>query len=102
MVRLNREYIVEVEPHNYTLKRDMNKKISKVTKLGDEVEEDVYNVLGYYGNLQQAIKGAIADMNIRKLSRGEHTLEEAIAIIAKNNEKFDRILKKATKEIESK
>ena len=99
MIRLNKDYIVDVEPRNYTLKRDFNKKVTKVTKSGDEIEEDQYGVLGYYSNLRQAVIGAVEDMNIRKLSRGVHTLEEAIDIINKNNEQFEKLLKKAIKEI---
>lgn len=101
MVRLNKDYIVEIDASNYTLKRDLHKKVIVVR--GDkESEEDQYDIIGYYRNLQHAVKGAIDDMNIRKLSRGMHDLEDAIAIIAKNNESFEKLLKKATKEIEIK
>ena len=100
MVRLNKEYIVEVDSYSYTLKRDSNKKIIKVDKnTGAETEEDQYGVVGYYGDLKGSIRGAIKDMNDRKLAKGTHELLEAIEIINKNNEKFERILKKAIKEV---
>lgn len=95
MITLTSEYLVELDERNYTLKRKY--KMKKPADDGSDQYE--YATLGYYANLQNAVKGAIDDMNIRKLSKGTHDLLEAIEIINKNNAKFERILKKAIKEV---
>ena len=99
MIKLNSEYLVEVDPLNYTLKRDCKRKVVKIDKeTGEEIEEDYFESIGYYRKLKNAIKGALEDLNNRKLSKGNHELLEAIEVINKNNEKFERIVKKIIKE----
>lgn len=101
MIRLNKEYVVDVDSYGYTLRRDFNKKIVKLDKsTGEEVEADQYGTVGYYRDLKGCIRGAIYDMNTRKLSKGTYELQEAIEIINKNAEKFEKVLKKAIREVE--
>lgn len=87
MIQVDKNYVIDVDRHCYTVKIDKH----KVDKSG----KPVFEVWGYYGNLENAIKGVIDAMNTAKLKRGTHTLEEALQIVQKNNDQFTKLLKKA-------
>jgi hypothetical protein len=96
MIRVNEDYIIEIDNLNYTVKRDHHKKTSRKDLLtGEYVEADYYSNVGFYENLTSAVKGVIADMNKRRLRDGVHTLEEAVAIVLENNNKVAELLEKA-------
>jgi uncharacterized protein with von Willebrand factor type A (vWA) domain len=73
------------------------KTIRKDPTTGEISEVDVYNTVGYYSNLEGAIKGVIEDMNARALKDGTHTLKEALEIVIENNKRFIELLEKALK-----
>lgn len=99
MVQINDDYIVQIDALNYTVMRDAHRKTSRKDKTtGEVVETDAYITVGYYSDLAGAIKGAIKDMNARALSDGDHTLEEALSIVVKNNNRFSELLERALKE----
>lgn len=92
MVRVNKTYVIDVDENCYTVKIDKHKT--------DKKGKAVYEVCGYYGSLESALKGVIKSMNSKALSEGVHTLEQAIKIVSANNSKFEDILKKALAEME--
>lgn len=95
MVRVNEDYIIEVDPLNYTVMRDAHRKTTRVNKsTGESVEVDAFTTVGYYGNLAEAIKGVIKDMNAKALKDGVHTLKEALEIVVNNNNRFYELLEK--------
>lgn len=95
MIRVNKDYVIEIDSFNYTAKRDLHRKgVRKDRLYGTEVEVDQFTTVGYYGDLTGAIKGIIRDMNNRRLTDGEHTLEEALSIILENNKKVSDLLEK--------
>ncbi len=99
MVKVNDDYIIEIDSLNYTVKRDehrKNKVINKVT--GETSEIEVFTTVGYFYDLATSISGIIKDMNRRKLGSGTHTLQEAVKIVINNNSKFIELLERALKE----
>ena len=98
MIQINDDYIVQIDALNYTVMRDAHRKTTrKDTKTGETVEVEAYITVGYYSNLEEAIKGVIKDMNARALQAGTHTLKEALEIVVENNNRFTELLEKALK-----
>lgn len=93
MVRVNEDYIIDIDSYNYTVKLDQHKKIQVKDKTsGEYVSVDSFKTVGYYKDMSQAIKGIIEDINRRELSSGSFTLEESLKIILKNNNKVSELL----------
>lgn len=93
MVRVNDDYIIEVDQLNYTVKRDLHKeRISEDKITGEAVSIPMYSLVGFFGDLGQAIWGIVRDMNRYDLANGEHDLKEALKIIKSNNKKFMDLL----------
>lgn len=86
MVRVNEYYVIDVDERNYTVKLDKHKT--------DKKGNAVYDVCGYYGTIEGAIKGVINSMNSKSLADGIHTLEQALNIVATNNKQFEEMLEK--------
>ena len=87
MVRVNEQYVIDVDERCYTVKFDKHKT--------DKNGNAVYDVCGYYGTLEGAIKGVIKSMNSKALSEGIHTLEQALNVVMANNKQFEEILERA-------
>ena len=90
MIRVNEDYVVDVDKLCYAAKIDKHKK--------DKKDNDIYEVVGYYGTLEEALKGIVKFMNRCKLSEGVHTLKEAIQIITESNEYLARLLEEKVTE----
>lgn len=86
MIVVNENYVIDVDRYCYTVKRDLH----KVDKNG----EPRYDIVGYYGTPESAIKGVLSSMNKTRLSEGKHTLEEALNIIQSNQQQFNELLEK--------
>ena len=86
MVRINETYCVDVDENCYTVKIDKH--------TTDKKGNAVYVTVGYYGTLENAIKGVIKDMNKKDLKK-DCTLEEALKIVQHNNMEFEKLLRKA-------
>jgi len=89
MIQVDKNYVIDVDRHCYTVKIDKHKE--------DKNGNPVYEVWGYYSSLENAIKGVIDSMTTAKLKRGTHTLEEALQIVQKNNDQFTKLLKDVVK-----
>ena len=95
MVRVNDDYIIDVDPLNYTVRRDMHKTRIINTKEG-ETKLGTFVTVGYVGDLAGAIKLVIKDMNSRELGEDLHDLKSALAIVKRNNDSFEELLRKVT------
>ena len=94
MIRVNDDYIIEVDYFNYTPKRDLHKTTTRTDKkTGEVITENSYATIGHYCNLTGAIKGIIGDMNRRELSEGVIELSEAVNLVIANNQKVASLLK---------
>lgn len=97
MVQVNDDYVIAVDPLNYTVKRDAHKtRIVKDKDTGEEKEVGLCVTVGYVGDLAGAIKLVIKDMNKRELSEGIHDLKSALAIVKRNNDSFEELLRQVT------
>lgn len=90
MVKLNNEYIVRVDENNYTLMRDRKK--------FDKEGRPLYETIGYYADLAQAVNGAIQHTTRCRLSEGVCDLCKAIRIIRECNAEFKDLLKELMEE----
>lgn len=95
MIKVTEDYLIDIDSRNYIAKRDTHKKIKLTDPTTNESKEiDHLKVLGFYNNLSGAIKGIVEDMNKRQLKKEAKTLEDAIMIIKRNNERFEELLNK--------
>lgn len=88
MIRVNNDYIVDVDDMNFIAKEDKHKTITD--KNG--ITKNVYYTIGYYGTLEGALDGIRRDMIKKNLTEGEVSLKEAIEVINKANYEFKEIL----------
>lgn len=99
MIRVNDDYIIDVDPHNYIVKRDLHKeRVTVNDKTGEETRSPQYNTVGYFGDIPSAIRGVIRDMNRLGVSEGVHSLTEAVKIVQDNNKKLYDLLDRAFEE----
>ena len=77
MIRVNEEYVILVDTLNYTPCRDTH----RVDKKGNPV----YKTVGYFPNLEAALRGIIRDMNAVALGEGTHSLQEALEVIQRSD-----------------
>lgn len=85
MIRVDNDYYIDVDEQCYTVKIDTH----KTDKKGNEI----YVIVGYYKNLQNAIKGVIDYQNKKKLKSENYDLKEALKIVLDNNTRFEKLLK---------
>ena len=88
MIRVNDNYIVDVDDMNFIAKEDKHK--TNTDKNG--ITKNVYYTIGYYGTLEGALDGIRRDMIKKSLAEGEVSLKEAIEVINKANYEFKEIL----------
>jgi uncharacterized protein (DUF488 family) len=86
MIRLKDNYCIDVEEKCYTVKINLHKT--------DKKGNTLYTTIGYYKDLEGAIKGVISHMNKQELQK-DCTLEEALKILQNNNRQFEDLLRKA-------
>lgn len=70
MVRINKDYIVDVDTYEYTAKQDLHKE--------DKEGNPIYKTVGHYGTLKNAILGIFKHKGQKVLSEGEYSLNEAV------------------------
>ena len=100
MVKVNDDYIIEVDSLNYTVKRDEHRTREEKVTGSDEVKVvPVFTTVGYFYDLTASIRGVIKDMNRRELGSGTHTLQEAVDIVIKNNSRVTELLGAVEKEV---
>ena len=90
MIRVNDDYVIDVDSMCYTTKIDKHKT--------DKKGNPVYEVVGYYKDLDGAILAVVKSMNRKELSEGVHDLKSALGIIQASNEQFEKLLREVIKE----
>lgn len=84
MIRVNDDYVIEVDTMNYVAKEDKHK--TRVDKNGEE--KDAYRTVGYYGTLKGALVGIKEDMFKSKAVSGEISLENALKELKSIDKEF--------------
>lgn len=85
MIVLIHDFVVDVSQNVYTLMRDKHKK--------DKKGNHLYDILGYYGKLESAIKAARERLVKERMCDGVFSLTQAIEIIKQVNNEFCDLLK---------
>lgn len=95
MIRVNEDYVIEVDNYNYSAYQDTHK-----TRYDKKLEADVpvYKLVGHFGSLLGALQGIYKDMVRTSLSKRDHNLESAIKVIHSERAKFSDLLKSVLKE----
>lgn len=93
MIVLNDTYYVEADSLCFSLKR----KGEGVNKDKEKIE--VIKTVGYYGDLQGCIQGAIKDSKLMTVKNGDYNLDEALVKFREINEEFTEILNKVCTEV---
>lgn len=91
MIRVNEDYVILVDTLNYTPCRDNHKT--------DKKGNPTYNAIGYYSNLEQALKGIVRDMNGRAFEADTYSLQEALEVIKQSNKVFTDMLSEVLKNV---
>ena len=90
MIRINDDICIEIDELNYTLKKD---KHSEYTDKNGATRHNYY-VIGYYTNLESALKGAKDYMVVNSLSEKDMSLGEAIRRVREVSEAFRQTIDK--------
>ena len=85
MIRVNDDYVILVDPLSYNPCRDTHKT--------DKKGNPLYKSIGYFANLEQALKAIIKDMNNEAFENGVYSLQEAIEVIRHSNTVFTDMLR---------
>ena len=93
MIRVNEDWVIDVDNYNYTLQRDMHR-TALIKVEGKEVERPVYKSVGYFATLDQALN-RLLDEDIReRFKDGEHTLKEAIRVTKESRESWEDLIRR--------
>ena len=86
MIRINEDYVVDVDAYNYTLMRDKHKK--------DKKGNPVMVTVGHYGNLENCLKGFSEEVIREQFINTDMSLKEAVDVIRKSNKELVDIIRR--------
>ena len=90
MIRINDDWIIDIDRYNYTLRRDMHT-TRIIKKNGEEVEENVYTTVGHYSSLNKALDNLGKEIIRYKLMGAEYTLKTAVDAIRECQDEWRRL-----------
>ena len=95
MIRINDDWIIDVDQYNYIIKKDMH----KMVKARDgKTMVPGYTTIGYYGSLRKALEALGEEMVRDTLRGGSRTLCEAVQTVRECKEEWDALVRKAVGE----
>ena len=89
MVRVNNDWVVDVDTCNYILKRDMHKMVKGKKK--EDPEIPLYTIKGYFPSLSAALNHLGEEMVRERLTEGVRPLREAVQAIQECREEWRKI-----------
>lgn len=89
MIRINDDWIIDVDDHNYILKKDTH--TDRLRK--DGKTEHVYNTKGYFSSLDKALKFFGEEFIRDRLKASEMGLPEAVRVIRESLEEWSKTVK---------
>ena len=93
MIQLSDGYVINVESHSYTVGIPKPQTVEN-KKTGETKETIVMTEARYYTTLDKALTGWWQTMRIKALSKFDGTLDEAIEVVKKQDEKIKSIISK--------
>ena len=94
MIRINDDWVVDVDQYNYILKKDMHRE--EKSRDGKSMVP-VYNTVGYYGSLRKALDALGGEIIRDKLRGGSRTLCEAVQAIRECTDEWRRLVEEVTR-----
>ena len=88
MIRVNDDWVVDVDPYNYILKKDLHK--TTTDKKGNTLP--VYSTQGYFSSLQAALERLGEEMVREKLMDGARCLAEAVDAIRECRDEWRELI----------
>jgi len=92
MIRINDDWIIDIDKYNYTLRRDMHT-TRIIKKNGKEVEENVYITVGHYSSLDKALENLGKEIIRYKLMGAEYDLKTAVEAIRECHDEWRQLVK---------
>lgn len=93
MIRVNEDWVIDVDNYSYALQRDMHR-TALIKVEGKEVERPVYKSVGYFATLDQALNRLLDEDFRERFKDGEHTLEEAIRVTKECREAWEDLIRR--------
>lgn len=100
MIHLSDGYCIDVGSHSYTVGIPKKQAVEN-KKTGESKETTVMTEARYYSTLDKALVGWWQTMRAKALSKFDGSLDEAIEIVKKQDEKIKKIISKIEIEINS-
>lgn len=95
MIRINDNWIVDVDQYNYIVKKDMH----KMVKARDgKTMVPGYTTVGYYGSLRRALEALGGEIIRERLAGDSLTLAEALQTVRECKGEWDVLVRKAVGE----
>ena len=95
MIRINDDWIIDVDQYNYIIKKDMH----KMVKARDgKTMVPGYTTVGYYGSLRRALEALGEEIIRDKLASDSLTLAEALQTIRECKAEWDEAVRKVVGE----
>ena len=95
MIRINDDWIVDVDQYNYIVKRDTHK---MVKSRDGRTMVPGYTTVGYYGSLRRALEALGEEMVRDRLASDSLTLAEALQTVRKCKDEWDALVRKVVGE----
>lgn len=92
MINLIDGYVVDVDPLNWTLKKETGK--------SDKKGNPLYRTFSYHGSLKQAVQACVSLIQKEELNEGTYSLLEAVNTLNESQKRFEDLLEQAVKEME--
>jgi len=93
MIRINDDWVIDVDAYNYVLKKDMHR--DKVRK--DGTVEHVWDVRGYFSGPEKALKRLREEIIRDELREAEIGLPEAVTAIQRCTREWSEIIERIMK-----
>ena len=89
MVQVNKKFFIDADIHQFILKEKTTVKDKESENYGKEI----YNILGYYGTMESAIKGLQKILLRREVMSKDMNLKEVVKAITRINDEVTKIFK---------
>lgn len=98
MIRINDDWIIDVDEYNYTLKHNLHRTTNRKLKDGTVKTEEVYESVGFYSTAEKAFERLHEEIIRDRLKGASHTLETACRAIREATAEWRELMEKAVGE----
>ena len=95
MIRINDDWVVDVDDYQYILKKDMHKMVKAKRKGNPDVA--LYVTKGYFSSLRKALERLGEEMVRQRLKAGSPSLQEALHTIRECRDEWRRLVEEVTR-----